>query len=92
MSYISVESIILSVRTYGCYEVISTSNTKVAISNAHYYRILIKCKFDEWPHFILGVFNSYVFVSKKKFVKYNELMFYCKILLLLLRWDIGKVM
>ncbi len=44
-----------------------------------------------WSHFILGGLNYYVLTSKNKYNVLIVFILYCKTLLLLLRWDTGKV-
>ncbi len=56
------------------------------------YRLILQIFFLIWSHFILGGLNCYVLTSTNN--NYNVLIvfiLYCKIVLLLLRWDIGKV-
>ncbi len=43
-------------------------------------------------HFILGGLNYYILTSKTKYNVIILFILYCKTLLLLLRWDAGKVM
>ncbi len=51
------------------------------------YSILVKKKF--WSH--LSDLNYYVLTSKNKYNVLIVVILYCKTLLLLLRWDTGKV-
>ncbi len=44
-----------------------------------------------WSHFILGGLKYYALTSKKKYNVLIVFILYCKTLLLLLRWDTGKV-
>ncbi len=44
-----------------------------------------------WSPFILGGLNYYVLASKNKYNVLMVVILYCKTLLLLLRWDTGKV-
>jgi len=50
----------------------------------------VKCE-NHGSHFILSGFKYYVLTFKNKYNVLIVLMFYCKSLLVLLRWDTGKV-